>query len=45
MYAVAGRWMLEPSSSGPSINLTYVVFDTTTRRPSGPHRGQEPSPA
>jgi hypothetical protein len=75
MYAVAGRWILEPSLSGrqgdaldgivagvrelpgfvrgfwsrdvadPSINLTYVVFETTTRRPSGPHRDEEPSPA
>jgi hypothetical protein len=38
---VRGFWARDVAD--PSINLTYVVV--TTRRPSRPHRGQEPSPA
>ena len=75
MYAVAGRWSLDPSKADQqagalagivagvrqspgfvrgfwsrdvddsSTNLTWIVFETMTRRPSGPHRDQEPSPA
>jgi hypothetical protein len=40
---VRGFWSRDVADS--SANLTWIVSETMTRRPSGPHRDQEPSPA